>query len=77
MPLPTLLTEDQVYHVCPENKLDFVTTMNLQTWINPTVRTGFCERWNLAPVFGQRVLISLSSDPPGQVNTNLSNAFFP
>ena len=35
------------------------------------------ERWNLAAVFGQRVLISLSSDPPGQVNTNLSNAFFP
>jgi len=35
MPLPTPLTGDQVYHVCPENKLDFVTTDDLQDLDQP------------------------------------------
>jgi len=35
MPLPAPLTESQVYHGCPEEKLDFVTTDDLQDLERP------------------------------------------
>ena len=35
MPLPAPLTGDQVYHACPEEKLDFLTTDDLQDLDQP------------------------------------------